>query len=351
MAHFAQLVERWGLFNKGVSVGQLAALLWSSYLVGMELPGRRALFWTLEMSFHPSSPAHQAPEAPIEFSATAMRSDRQLEFVEVAADLSRQGAPVARARIRAFVRRASPESSVRTLQAILPRSDRLRGKVALVVGGSRGLGASIVQALALQGYHVMGTYRRSAEEAGRVRTGVANAPGSVDMVQGDASDGVWCRDVLREKVASHGGLDILVCNAAPPIRPLGLSLDEMGRFQDFVSSSLALVAVPMAAFLDGLSARSGWSVVISSGAVRSRPADWPHYIAAKYAAEGLAHWAATRYKKARFLVVRPPRLLTDQMNTPAGRQDAMQVEQVAAAIIRRLCDPAPGEAVDLLEAF
>src|SRR5439155_19954013 len=133
--------------------------------------------------------------------------------------------------------------------------------------------------------------------------------------------------------------------------PLGLSLDDVNRFRAFTDSSLALVTVPMAAFLDSISARSGWGVVVSSSFVRSPPADLPHYVAAKFAAEGLVHWAAAKYEQAHFLVVRPPRLLTDQTNTPAGRQGAMPAEQVAACLVRRLCEPPREEAVELLGDF
>jgi len=171
------------------------------------------------------------------------------------------------------------------------------------------------------------------------------------MIGGDAADEAWCRGVLCPLVASRGGLDILVCNASPSIRALSLSLDEVRRFRAFASTSLDLVCVPMAALLETLSRRSGCCVSISSSFVRSLPADWPHYVAAKSAAEGLVSWAAANFNSVRFVIARPPRLLTDHMNTPAGRQGAVPVERVAAAIVGRVGGPPSRERVELIETF
>lgn len=202
----------------------------------------------------------------------------------------------------------------------------------------------------MNGCTVLASYWRSTEDADRVAAGLAGAPGTVEFIQGDAGDEAWCREVLGPRVAHHGRLDILVCNAAPAIRPLGLSVDELGRFQDFTATSLALVAAPLAALLEPLSERSGSCVLVSSSYVRTLPADWPHYVAAKSAAEGLIQWAATKYEQAHFFIARPPRMLTDQTNTPEGQQSAIAPEQVAAAILRRLSNPS-GARVELLETF
>jgi NAD(P)-dependent dehydrogenase (short-subunit alcohol dehydrogenase family) len=106
----------------------------------------------------------------------------------------------------------------------------------------------------------------------------------------------------------------------------------------------------MAALLEPLARSGGRCVLISSSYVRSVPREWPQYVTAKAAAEGLVNWAAARYPQVPFLVARPPRLLTDQTNTPSGRQGALGVEVAAATIIRQVAGPATG-GVELLEAF
>jgi hypothetical protein len=88
-------------------------------------------------------------------------------------------------------------------------------------------------------------------------------------------------------------------------------------------------------------------VVISSSAVTDPPREWPHYVSAKATIETLARFASERVP---FLVVRPPRLLTDMTNTVTGRDGALPVECVAAAIVRRLEAPA-AHPLEVLEDF
>jgi NAD(P)-dependent dehydrogenase (short-subunit alcohol dehydrogenase family) len=136
----------------------------------------------------------------------------------------------------------------------------------------------------------------------------------------------------------HGALDVLVCSASPPIRALGFHPDALDRLEAFVSRSVRLVAAPLTTFLPTLADRRGQVLVISSGALETLPAEWPHYVAAKSAVEGLTNWAAARQRSVRFTLARPPKLLTDQMNTPGGRAGALPVEGVAARLVAALAD-------------
>jgi hypothetical protein len=232
----------------------------------MELPGRRALFWSLDLRVHAQAIASRDP---FRYRAAVVRRNVQLEYVDIEADLSTSEGPVATAKLRAFVRPEPPASDPAALALLLPQSARLLGKVAAVIGGSRGLGAALVQALAMQGCTVLATYRESVADAERVRTSVERFAGSVEMIQGNAADEAWYRDVLCPMIARRGGLDILLCNASPPIRPLSLSLDEIQRFHAFTSTGLDLVSVPMAALLGSLASRGGCCILISSSFIRS----------------------------------------------------------------------------------
>jgi hypothetical protein len=51
------------------------------------------------------------------------------------------------------------------------------------------------------------------------------------------------------------------------------------------------------------------------------------------------------------LVGRPPRLITDRTNTPAGREGAIPSEDVAAAMVARLCEPTTGSPARVLDEF
>jgi len=347
-ADFAELLESYSLTTKGFAPIQVAALMWSSFLVGMHLPGKRATFWRLKLDFQTADlPAF----VPFSYQARTTGFDERLDLLRVAALLSSQGRSFATAEIAAFVLRDSPVPSVEVLKQLLTEQNGLQGKRALVIGGSRGLGAAISQALALQGCTVFLNYRDSTAEAEELKKAVATAPGRTELVKGDASDIEWCRRLRVDLFSRVGGLDFLVCNACPPIRSLSFTADNVSRFQEFVSSSLALMAVPMSVFLESLNQHSGCNVLISSAAITTLPAEWPHYVTSKFALEGLVQWAAVNHKKVHFLLVRPPKLLTDQMNTPLGRQGALRVETAAARIVSRLCCPDLSASVELLESF
>lgn len=345
--HVDRLAKRWSLGSKGFGWEQLTALLWSSYFVGMQLPGREATFWKARIEFH------SLPEwdGEIEYKAQLQRLDERFDLLEMGAQLVSGGQALAAAKLWAFLRPESPQCSLMTLQDRLPGNRKLSGKVALVVGGSRGLGSATALALALSGCTVYVIYQHARDQALRLQTLAASTSGEIKLAQGSAEDSEWCRELLDQINQRHGGLDILVCNACPSIQPLSFAPETMERFHRFVNRSLELVSVPMSVFLPSLEKRSGWNVIVSTESVRTAPPQWPHYFTAKCAVEGLAHWAAPQFKSTKFLVIRPPKLLTDQMNTPSGRQGATTVEIIAATLAKRLAGSVSGPLVEILETF
>jgi 3-oxoacyl-[acyl-carrier protein] reductase len=89
----------------------------------------------------------------------------------------------------------------------------LRGNVALVTGGSRGIGAACCRLLAQAGCDVAVNFRRRAEAAERVVEDVSRAGGRGLAVPGDVSNPQIVDLVIQRTVEALGGLDILVCNA------------------------------------------------------------------------------------------------------------------------------------------
>jgi NAD(P)-dependent dehydrogenase (short-subunit alcohol dehydrogenase family) len=131
--------------------------------------------------------------------------------------------------------------------------------------------------------------------------------------------------------------------------------DSLDRMRGYVDASIALTATPLAAFGPLVESRGGWAVVVSSvfaaESYRDLPPDLHHYIMAKLAVEGLARSLAASSDRSRYLVARPPRLLTDQTNSLNGRQGALAVEGVAAAIVGCLCLSEPSGKLIVLEDF
>ena len=104
---------------------------------------------------------------------------------------------------------------------LLPSVD-LAGRIALVTGSSRGLGAATAQRLAAMGAEVVITYRRQAEAAAEVAAAIAADGGRAHVQPLDAGE-VGSIDALFDWIEADGpgGLDILVANAAATsLKPL-----------------------------------------------------------------------------------------------------------------------------------
>jgi 3-oxoacyl-[acyl-carrier protein] reductase len=96
-------------------------------------------------------------------------------------------------------------------------SNELENKVALVTGGSRGIGAAIAKRLAANGARVAITYARDAEAAAKTVKAIEGAGGKAVAIKADATDPVAVKAAIDRAVASFGKLDILVNNAGTAI--------------------------------------------------------------------------------------------------------------------------------------
>lgn len=90
---------------------------------------------------------------------------------------------------------------------------RLEGRVALVTGGSRGIGRGIATALAQEGAAVAVNYRSGKEQAEEVVREIEGAGGKAVAIPGDVAEFADAQKMVEETVSQLGGLHVLVNNA------------------------------------------------------------------------------------------------------------------------------------------
>ncbi|MGC4994529.1 SDR family NAD(P)-dependent oxidoreductase [Nocardia salmonicida] len=216
----------------------------------------------------------------------------------------------------------------------------LRGRKALVTGGTRGVGRGIVRALARAGADVTTCYGHDGEPALSLERELKEIGGQHQVIRADLTDPNQIADLFEQVRDGFGRLDLVVNNAGAISHvPYGeLSLSEWHRIVDTNLTAAHLViqqALPLLA--DGGS-------VISIGS-KSADVGIPlraHYTATKSALEGLSRSLAKEFgaNGIRFNVLALGVIHTEALDArSAEQQEAMIAQYSAKTALRRLGTP------------
>ncbi len=158
-------------------------------------------------------------------------------------------------------------------------------KVAIVTGGSRGIGAAVARRLAVDGFAVTVNYAGNAKAADEVVTAIEAAGGRALAVQGDVSEPAALRTLFDEATRAFGGVDVLVNTAGI------LTLAPIGEASDDAFDRI--VAVNLKGTFNGLREaakrlRDGGRIVnFSTSVVGTKNETYGLYTATKAAVEAL----------------------------------------------------------------
>jgi 3-oxoacyl-[acyl-carrier protein] reductase len=162
---------------------------------------------------------------------------------------------------------------------------RLTGKVAVVTGASKGIGAGIAQALAAEGASVVVNYASSKAGAEKVVSAIAAAGGKAVAVGGDVSKAADAKGIIDAAIKNYGRLDILVNNSGVyEFAPLE-AVTEENFHKTFNINVLGTILTTQAAVKH---MRNGGSIInIGSAVSRLTPPNSTVYTASKGALDAV----------------------------------------------------------------
>jgi 3-oxoacyl-[acyl-carrier protein] reductase len=175
----------------------------------------------------------------------------------------------------------------------LPRTiklmETLNGKLALVTGGSRGIGAAVALALAGAGADVVVNFRARAQDAEQVCAGIRKLGRRTLAIQADISQSDQVRAMVGQIERELGAVNILVNNAGMA-RQLRLEDIAEADWDEHISMNLKSAFLVTQAVLPQMrSQRWGRIINISSTAAQTGGLVGPHYAASKAGMLGLTH--------------------------------------------------------------
>ena len=220
---------------------------------------------------------------------------------------------------------------------------KLGGRVALVTGGTRGIGAAISRSLANQGATVAAGYGRDREHAERFLAEIRAEGVTGSIHQGNIGKADDCRRVIAEVIAEHGRLDILVNNAGITADKTVLNMDDADWEKVLAVNLSGAFYLSQAALRHMVDRGTGRIVNVSSIIGETGNIGQANYAASK---SGLFGLTKTLAKEAAFMLQKTGKLDPDGIGitvntvTP-GFVATDMVGTIPEKVIQRITDQIP----------
>ncbi len=217
---------------------------------------------------------------------------------------------------------------------------RLKNKVAVVTGASKGIGAGIAKSLAAEGAAVVVNYASSKEGADRVVAEIVGNGGTAVAVQGDVSKASDVKRLFAETRKAFGALDVLVNNAGVyEFAGLGEITEEQFHRQ-FNTNVLGLLLATQEA-VKQFGAEGGSIINIGSTASKVTPPTTAVYTATKGAVDAVTHVLAKELgpKKIRVNSINPGMVETEGAHAAGVIGSDFQKKFEAQTPLGRIAQP------------
>jgi 3-oxoacyl-[acyl-carrier protein] reductase len=212
---------------------------------------------------------------------------------------------------------------------------KLDGKVALVTGGSRGIGRACCEALAEHGATVIVNYVKGEAAAREVADAISKNGGRAEIEGFDVGDPAACEAAIEGIVKRHGKLDILVANAGISIDALLLRLKDEDLDRLWQVNVKGAIACARASMKPMMRAKAGRIIFMSSVVAEMGNVGQTGYAATKAAIIGAAKSIGREYASRNITVnvIAPGFIETDMTSTMS---DTMKEQLVKIVPLGRI---------------
>lgn len=321
-----KLKDFFGLSPQQIPISQLTALLWASYFVGMECPGRRALFSEFTFDFLESREFRV-------FEAINLKSLHHKTFDLI--EISGMATNLRSLKLSAYRIPKIANYPITKVAYLIGKSSKLKGKNIFISGSARGFGSVLSKALALQGATILLNCRKINDSVLQTEREIHSIGGVCRIVEANLSLETSIEPVRKIVSDYKGGLDWIINNASPKIPFRKFKEQTTKDFLSFVEESLSITLNTCYSLLPILN-EGGWIFGISSEYLNHPKPGFSHYLASKSALEALLLGLAQEYPKNNFAFFRSPRMLTDQTNLVADLNRPLSAIEVAKHFLDNL---------------